>query len=82
MHTLQTACDTGDYELYRRWSNGLARAEADSAARPTGLALGPQPDRHRRRRERQRDPQALRDARHEPRGPLSPEAHGRPGTPP
>jgi glutamate synthase (NADPH/NADH) large chain len=23
MHTLQTACDTGDYELYRRWSNGL-----------------------------------------------------------
>jgi len=23
IHTLQSACDTGDYELYRRWSNGL-----------------------------------------------------------
>jgi glutamate synthase (NADPH/NADH) large chain len=23
IHTLQSACDTGDFELYRRWSNGL-----------------------------------------------------------
>jgi hypothetical protein len=47
-----------------------AHPEADPAARPAGLALGPQPDLDRRRRERQRDPQALRHAGHEP---------GRPG---
>ena len=39
IHTLQTACDTGSYELFQAYSRGLRSPAADPASGPARLSL-------------------------------------------
>ena len=62
IHTLQQACDTGAYDVFKRYSEGMRGSAAGAVARAAGLALGSGGYRAGRGGERQRDPQALRHA--------------------